>query len=64
MKRGPRIALVTVALVALAVTLFAATSPHPWFGRLVCEARGGEWTNRVSTRWESIVTSGYRCEGV
>lgn len=57
---------VVVALVAvvIAVFVFATTAPHGWIGRIACEIRGGEWTNRYSTPTESLVTSGYRCEGV
>lgn len=55
-----------VAAVVLAIVagVFAATSPHGWIGRFGCEIRGGEWTNRHSTPTESLVTSGYRCDGL
>ncbi|HEV2754475.1 MAG TPA: hypothetical protein VG318_01695 [Actinomycetota bacterium] len=64
MKRGPRIALAGVVVLVVGVIVLVATGPHFWAGRLLCEVRGGEWTNRSSTRWESLVSSGYRCEGV
>lgn len=63
-KRGPKIALAALVLLVVGAVVLVATGPHNWVGRLACDVRGGEWTNRYSTRWESLVTAGYRCEGV
>jgi hypothetical protein len=59
-----RKALLAALVILVAAVVFVATSPHPWAGRLLCEIRGGEWTNRHRSPQEEIVTSGYSCLGL
>lgn len=66
LARVPRRTKIALALAAalVGVAVFAATSPHPWAGKLTCDLRGGRWTNRFGSSFEEIVTSGYRCVDV